>query len=185
MDSKGSKRSVNGLPKIHPKVTMKLQNESVHMSPRLTTNVRNDEECNLLSKGSAAIGGDDRKGLFIRTMLEPTATPRDRVNLSLTETVTAVRCSASRTHCVRLREIVQVRDDLPAAFPTIGKRIRPTNPLLMLPLSVRPSMESTRNSAVIATTYSALSAPGTVKRMDHRQTTVTTMRSAMVVRMLI
>ena len=29
-------------------------------------------------------------------MLDPTATPRDRVNLSLTDTVTAVTCSVSR-----------------------------------------------------------------------------------------
>ena len=66
-------------------------------------------------------------------MLEPTATPRLRVNLSLTETITAVRCSA--------------------AFPTMGRRITPTNPLLITPVSVSPLMESTRNSAVIATTY--------------------------------
>ncbi len=40
----------------------------------------------------------------MRTILEPTATPRDSVNLSLTETVTAVTCSANRTHSVRAGE---------------------------------------------------------------------------------
>lgn len=39
----------------------------------------------------------------------------------------------------------------PAAFPTIGSRIRPMNSLLMLPESTSPFMESTRNSAVTAT----------------------------------
>jgi hypothetical protein len=96
-------------------------------------------------------------------MLEPTATPRDNVNLSLTETVTAVTCSANQIHYVRLREMVEIRDNLPAAFPTIGKRMSPTNPLLMFPLSVRPSMEETRNSAVTATIYSARSALRMVK----------------------
>lgn len=65
------------------------------------------------------------------TMLEPTATPILRVSLSLSETVTAVTCSA--------------------AFPTIGSKIRPTHSLLILPLSVTPLMLSTSHSAVTAT----------------------------------
>jgi hypothetical protein len=72
------------------------------------------------------------------------------------------------TH-VRTRNIVtiDVQDGIPAAFPTIGKRIRPTNPLLIWPLEVRPLMESTRNSAVIATSYSARSDPKAVKEISH------------------
>ena len=67
------------------------------------------------------------------TMLEPTATPRLSVSLSLTDTVTAVTCSA--------------------AFPTMGRRITPTNSLLIPPVAVSPLMESTKNSAVTATSY--------------------------------
>ena len=68
------------------------------------------------------------------TILEPTATPKLKVNLSLTDTVTAVTCSA--------------------ALPTIGSKITPTNSLLINPDAVKPSIESTRNSAVTATNYS-------------------------------
>jgi len=89
----------------------------------------------------------------MHTILEPTATPRDKVNLFLTETVTAVTCSASRIR-PRKKVMIYIRGNGPAAFPTIGKRMRPTNPLLIWPLAVRPSMEPTRNSAVMATTYS-------------------------------
>ena len=53
--------------------------------------------------------------------------------MSLYDDVTAVTCSA--------------------ALPTIGSKIRPTNSLLMLPVEVRPSIESTRNSAVTATNW--------------------------------
>lgn len=91
---------------------------------------------------------------MIHTILEPTATLRDKVNLSLTETVTAVTCSASGERHVKMIQVIYVRDDLPAAFPAIGKRMRPTNPVLMCPVEVRPLMESTRNSAVMATSYS-------------------------------
>lgn len=64
-------------------------------------------------------------------ILEPTATPILRSILSLMETVTAVTCSA--------------------AFPTMGRRMRPTHSCEIWPLAVRPSMELTRNSAVTAT----------------------------------
>ena len=72
----------------------------------------------------------DKKALL--TMLDPTATPIESVSLSFTDTVTAVTCSA--------------------AFPTIGRRIKPTHSLLIpLPLEVTPSMLSTSHSAVTAT----------------------------------
>lgn len=94
------------------------------------------------------------------TILEPTATPRLRVNLSLTETVTAVTCSA--------------------AFPTIGSRITPTNSLLIAPVSVNPLMESTRNSAVTATNYvhQQLVVPHGA-HISSNLTTVTTTKSPM------
>ena len=76
---------------------------------------------------------------------------------------------------------IEVRDNIPAAFPTIGKRMRPTNPLLIWPLEVRPSIESTRNSAVTATSYAARSDFATVREMNYRQTTVTTARSEIVI----
>ena len=64
-------------------------------------------------------------------MLLPTATPRLKVNLSLTDTVTAVVCSA--------------------ALPTIGSRIKPINSFeIPLPLA-NPPIESTSHSAVTAT----------------------------------
>ena len=70
---------------------------------------------------------------------------------------------------VRTRKImtIDVQEGIPAAFPTIGKRMRPTNPLLIWPLEVRPLMESTRNSAVIATSYSEPSDPKAVKEISH------------------
>ena len=94
-------------------------------------------------------------------------------------------CSMSRKRNVttsRKKQRRSMLNDAPAAFPTIGRRMRPTNPLLMWPLEVRPLMESTRNSAVTATSYSARLEFGTVKKMGHRQTTVTTIRSTIVVR---
>ena len=101
----------------------------------------------------------------IHTILEPNATPRDNFILSLTETATAVVCS-TRTPMLGCRKI-EVRDGILAAFPTIGKRMRPTNDLPIWPLEVRPLMESTRNSAVIATSYSAPSDPKAVKEISH------------------
>lgn len=43
-------------------------------------------------------------------------------------------------------------DGAPAALPTMGRRIIPTNSLLIWPVSVSPLMDETRNSAVTATT---------------------------------
>jgi len=59
--------------------------------------------------------------------------------------------------------------------------MRPTNPLVILPLEVRPPMESTRNPAVKAASYFARLDLGTVNKMSHRRTTVTTMRSTIAV----
>jgi hypothetical protein len=61
-------------------------------------------------------------------MLEPMATPIERSSLSLPATVTAVTCSA--------------------ALPQIGRRIKPTHSCEMPLAWVRPSIESTRTSAV-------------------------------------
>jgi|SRR6267142_23987 len=109
----------------------------------------------------------------------------DNINLSLTETVMAVTCSAIAHLMLDCRKmmITRVRDDLRSAFPTIGKRIRATNLLLMWPLWVRPLIEPTRDSEVIAMTYSLHSALRTVKRVSHQRTTVTTAKSTMAVRM--
>lgn len=41
----------------------------------------------------------------------------------------------------------------PAAFPTMGSKMTPINSLLMCPVCVIPSIESTSQSAVTATTY--------------------------------
>ena len=49
IDSKGSKRSVNGLPRVHPSMTMKLQMGSVQCHDASHIHVRNDEKRNLLS----------------------------------------------------------------------------------------------------------------------------------------
>ena len=59
---------------------------------------------------------------------EPMAIVSERSILSLTETVTAVTCSA--------------------AFPTRGRRMRATNSREMPPSVVKPSIEPMRNSAV-------------------------------------
>jgi len=91
MDSKGSKRSVNGLPMIHAKVTTK---------------------------------GVTKSAIWI---LEPTAIIRDEFNLCLTETLRAAACSAT--------------------LPATGKRMRPTNPLLICPVEVRPSMVNEKLSS--------------------------------------
>ncbi len=64
-------------------------------------------------------------------MLLPMATPIARSILFLIETTTAVTCSA--------------------ALPTIGRRIRPINVLLILAVSTIESILSTRNSAQTAT----------------------------------
>jgi hypothetical protein len=45
-------------------------------------------------------------------------------------------------------------DVSPAAFPTIGRKMRAMNSLLMWLLEATPSMESTRILAVIATIWS-------------------------------
>jgi hypothetical protein len=126
-----------------------------------------------------------RKDRRIRTILEPTATLRDNINLPLTETVTAVTCSGIAHLMLGCRKMMmtRVRDDLRSAFPTIGKRIRATNVLLMWPLWVRPLIEPTRDSEVIAIAYFLLSALRTVRRVSHRRTTVTTAKRTMAVRM--
>ena len=69
------------------------------------------------------------------TMLEPTAAFRLRVNLSLRESVTSATCSGSS-----------------AAFPTMGRRIIPINPLLMGEVFASPLTESSRDTAVTVTT---------------------------------
>jgi hypothetical protein len=73
----------------------------------------------------------------------------------------------------------------PAAFPTIGRRMRPTNCLLICPDEVRPLIESTRNSAVTATSYSPHQISGAVRGLGYRRTTVMTIRRPRVIGTLI
>ena len=49
-----------------------------------------------------------------------------------------------------------IANDAPAALPTIGKRIMPTNSLLIELSAVNPLMDETRNSAVIATVWETI-----------------------------
>lgn len=82
------------------------------------------------------------------TILEPTATPRLNVNLSFTETDTAVTCS-KEFHEFSL--LPQRKSNLPAALPTIGSKMIPTNSVVIAPVATKPLIESTNHSAVTAT----------------------------------
>jgi hypothetical protein len=108
MDSKGSKRSVNGLPRTHPSKTMKLRN-GVSAAPRMPRMyVRNYAERNLLSTRIKNQWISVRKAMAIHTILEPTATPSESVILSPTESITAVACSMSRTPTLSREKIVTI-----------------------------------------------------------------------------
>lgn len=65
------------------------------------------------------------------TILEPTATPKLRVSLSLTETVTAVTCSVKKVVLSYVYLVGSSGGNLPAALPTMGRRMTPTNSLEM------------------------------------------------------
>jgi hypothetical protein len=81
--------------------------------------------------------------------------------------------------------VIDVPGNSPAAFPTIGRRMRPTNCLLICPDEVRPLIESTRNSAVRATSYSPHQISEAVMSLGYRRTTVMTTRSPIVIGTLI
>ncbi len=84
-DSKGSNRRLSGFPMIHAKVTMNGMTKSAICCKghdgRAEADQHRHHQCAQGCQGAR------------RTMLEPTATPRLSVSLSLTETVTAVTCS--------------------------------------------------------------------------------------------
>ena len=80
-------------------------------------------------------------------MDEPTATVIARSNLFLTDTVTAVTCSAA----FPTKGYKALQLDLKNLKRKIGeltRRIRATNSRLMFPLLVKPSILSTNHSAV-------------------------------------
>ena len=76
MDSRGSNNSVKGFPRIHPKVTINGMTKSAI--------------CWRHSIKDQSQSHAKRNRLTIEL---PTATPKESVSLSLTDTVTAVTCS--------------------------------------------------------------------------------------------
>lgn len=128
-DSYGSKRSVKGLFRIQPSVTMNL--ESIYESP---ITIMSSEDTYGMTKSAICFFNKVLRGYWNQkcvrlTILDPTATPRLRFSLSFTDTVTAVTCSTKHMS----NEGRQVKDVslIPAALPTIGSKMIPTNSLLI------------------------------------------------------
>ena len=100
MDSYGSKSSVSGLPMIHASVTMNLEKVlRLVLHPNVTPwdpntyGMTKRAICCRRKLLASKLEQPRLSGLMALTILEPTATPKLRSILSLTETVTAVTCS--------------------------------------------------------------------------------------------
>jgi hypothetical protein len=87
-DSKGSKRSVNGLPRTHPSKTMKLRN-GVSVTQRYPACTYGITKSAICCRQGQRISGYwwGKQYTLIHTILEPTAAPRGTFKSRLTEPI--------------------------------------------------------------------------------------------------